>query len=122
MGKLSLKTCSMYTLKKLNEDNSFKVFKMVDDVEIKNHRLLAPLLCWFYLNNLTLKKKGELQTYLNDIRNAFPYISKSNTLNYLKNSNNLDFNIPLHIKQFERKYKYSTLKYSHKELGIVVKS
>ena len=27
----------------------------------------------------------------------------------------------LHIKQFERKYKYSTLKYFHKELGIVVK-
>lgn len=30
--------------------------------------------------------------------------------------------IPLHIKQFERKYKYSTLKYFHKELGIIVKS
>ena len=29
--------------------------------------------------------------------------------------------IPLHIKQFERKYKYSTLKYFHKELGIVIK-
>lgn len=29
--------------------------------------------------------------------------------------------VPLHIKQFERKYKYSTLKYFHKELGIVVK-
>lgn len=28
---------------------------------------------------------------------------------------------PLHIKQFERKYKYSTLKYFHKELGIVIK-
>ena len=27
----------------------------------------------------------------------------------------------LHIKQLERKYKYSTLKYFHKELGIVVK-
>lgn len=29
--------------------------------------------------------------------------------------------VPLHIKQFERKYKYSTLKYFHKELGIVIK-
>ncbi len=26
--------------------------------------------------------------------------------------------IPLHIKQFDRKYKYSTLQYFHKELGI----
>ena len=26
--------------------------------------------------------------------------------------------IPLHIKQFERKYKYSTLKYFHEEFGI----
>ena len=26
--------------------------------------------------------------------------------------------ILLHIKQFDRKYKYSTLKYFHKELGI----
>lgn len=26
--------------------------------------------------------------------------------------------IPLYIKQFDRKYKYSTLQYFHKELGI----
>ena len=30
--------------------------------------------------------------------------------------------VPLHIKQFERKYKYPTLKYFHGELGIVVKN
>ena len=30
--------------------------------------------------------------------------------------------ILLHIKRFERKYKYSTLKYFHQELGIEVKS
>lgn len=29
--------------------------------------------------------------------------------------------IPLHIQQFERKYKYSTLKYFYRELGIRVK-
>lgn len=29
--------------------------------------------------------------------------------------------VPLHIKQFERKYHYSTLKYFHKELGIITK-
>ena len=28
----------------------------------------------------------------------------------------------LHIKQFERKYKYSTLKYFHQELGIIAKN
>jgi len=30
--------------------------------------------------------------------------------------------IPLHIKQFERKYKYSTLKYFHAKLGVIVRS
>lgn len=87
MRKLSLKTYSVYELKKIDFDHSLKIKNMMNDVENDNPRLLAPLATFLYLgNHCNLSIGPKLAKVVNDMFNKYPEISEENALKYLKAS------------------------------------
>lgn len=93
MRKLSLKTYSIYELRKINVDHSLKIMNMLYDVEKNNVRLLAPLVTWLYLNSKNNINAGQnVSKLLKDIYKKYPNVSEENMLNYLKHSKNEELN------------------------------
>lgn len=93
MRKLSLRTYNVYELKKIDIDHTLKIGKMLDDVENKNPRLLAPLATFIYLgNHINLQVGPRLGAVVNDMFKKYPIVSETNALKYLKNSKDDEIN------------------------------
>lgn len=93
MKKLSLKTYNIYSLKKIDENHTLKIMNMLNDVEYKNPRLLAPLAAFIYLSNYRNLSVGpKLNKVVKDMFNKYPDITEQNALKYLKESDNVDLN------------------------------
>ena len=87
MRKLSLRTYNVYELKKIDIDHTLKIGKMLDDVENRNSRLLAPLATFIYLGNYKEMSVGpKLDAVVKDMFKKYPVVSEANALKYLKNS------------------------------------
>ena len=87
MRKLSLRTYNVYELKKIDIDHTLKIGKMLDDVEKKNPRLLAPLATFIYLGNYKEMPVGpKLDVVVKDMFKKYPVVSEANALKYLKDN------------------------------------
>lgn len=86
MRKLSLRTYNVYELKKIDIDHTLKIMNMLEDVEGRNPRLLAPLATFLYLGNYKEMPVGpRLEKVVQDMFKKYPVVSEANALKYLKN-------------------------------------
>lgn len=88
MKKLSLKTYSIYELRKLNNDHSLKVLKMLKNND--NPRLLAPIAVYAYLSNIKENNSFNKNTneILSNMYSEYPDNNENNALRYLQLSHN----------------------------------
>jgi hypothetical protein len=87
MRKLSLKTYSTYSLKRMSYVNSLNLKKLLIEYETQNSRLFVPLLCWCYLNYKKVENNTNLSYHLKNVYKQYPNINEQNMLSYLKDSN-----------------------------------
>ena len=93
MKKLSLKTYNIYSLKRIDENHSLKIKNMLNDVEYRNPRLLAPLACFLYLGNYSDMSVGpKLSKVVKEMFSLYPNVNEENALEYMKKSDNVELN------------------------------
>ena len=93
MRKLSLKTFNIYELKKIDINHTLKIKNMLEDVEKRNPRLIAPLATFLYLGNYKDMSVGpKLEKIVKDMFAKYPVVSEENALEYLKNSKDDEIN------------------------------